>query len=96
MTAGAEWARRPSLQPYIPHVLHDLPLVFRRAKKASPSHQLGTRRLAPIKSTLKLADVPDSHKVLWPKPKVECPHYPSASPELLSEFVSSLGQQLVS
>ena len=79
------------LQPQIPHVLHDLPLIFGRARTTLRLRSGST--LAPI-SSKKMLDVPDSFRVLWPKPKVHVPHYASASPALLSEFLSACVEQI--
>lgn len=78
------------LQPQIPHVLHDLPMLFpRRGKRPKQKINSSTKN----KQT-KLHDVPESFKELWPTIKVKVPHYSSASPELLSEFIASLNNGL--
>ena len=81
------------LQPHMPHVLHDLPLVFGQASKYSSR---GPQRLKPLMgSSHQLKTVPKGFEVLWPKPKVKAPHYPSADPSLLTEFVGHLGESLI-
>jgi len=78
-----------SLQPHIPHVLHDLPMLFpRRGTRPQP-------KLLPMGSRqTKLHHVPEAFKVLWKKPSVIVPHYSSASPELLAAFINGLSQSL--
>jgi hypothetical protein len=90
---GATETRGKRLQPHLPHVLHDLPLVFGQASKYA---YRGPERLPPLMgSSYQLKSVPKSSEVLWPKPIVETPHYPSADPVLLSEFVGTLGESLI-
>ena len=61
-------SRQRLLRPHVPHVLHDLPLIFPRAKQYRPS---ASRTLPPIATRHKLHVVPESFKVLWPKIHVE-------------------------
>jgi hypothetical protein len=88
---GAIGAKR--LQPHLPHVLHDLPLVFGQASKYA---YRGPNRLPPLMgSSYEMKTVPKTFEVLWPKPVVDAPHYPSADPVLLTEFVGTLGESLI-
>jgi hypothetical protein len=61
-------SRQRLLRPHVPHVLHDLPLIFPRAKQYRPS---ASRTLPPIATRHKLHVVPESFKVRWPKIHVE-------------------------
>jgi CRP-like cAMP-binding protein len=77
------------LQPHIPHVLHDLPQIFGQAKIRR------NHLVVPIATRDKLHGIPESFKVLWPRPKVTVPHYSSASPALLTKFITSLSEDLL-
>ena len=67
-TGSITSSRQRLLRPHVPHVLHDLPLIFPRAKQYKPS---ASRTLPPIAPRHKLHVVPESFKVLWPKIHVE-------------------------